>query len=86
MKYEQKTLILDYFGQKWPILDHFRPKRANLEFSAKKQNCHFFTVTKPGLHEKNQKNLMRGFLGKVRTMVPAAPNDKMTKKVENMLD
>ena len=30
-------------------------------------NCHFFTVTKLGLHEKNQKNLMRGFLGKVRT-------------------
>ena len=49
-KYEQKTLILGYFGQ----------KRANFEFSDKKRNCHFFIVTEQQLHEKN---LMRGFLG-----------------------
>ena len=27
-KYEQKTLILVHFGQKWPNLDHFGPKRG----------------------------------------------------------
>ena len=60
-KYEQKTLILGYFGQFWTI---FGQKRANFEFSAKKRNCHFFTVTESRVHEKNQKNLMRGFLRK----------------------
>ena len=54
--------ILVKNGQFWTI---FGQKRANFEFSAKKRNCHFFT--KPGLHEKNQKNMMRGFLEKVRT-------------------
>ena len=60
-KYEQKTLILGYFCQFWTI---FSQKRTNFEFSAKKRNCHFFTVTESQVHEKSQKNLMRGFLRK----------------------
>ena len=47
-KYEQKTLILGYFCQFW----------------TKNRNCHFFTVMESQVHEKNQKNLMRGFLRK----------------------
>ena len=39
-------------------------KMANFEFSAKKRNCHIFTVTESQVHEKNQKNMMRGFLRK----------------------
>ena len=41
----------------------FGPKWRKRDFFAKKQNCHFLTFIEPGLHEKNQKNLMRGFLG-----------------------
>ena len=44
--------ILAKNGQFWTI---FGQRRANFEFSAKKLNCHFFTVTKPGLHEKIRK-------------------------------
>ena len=59
--------ILAKNGQFWTI---FGQKRANFEFSAKKRNCHYFTVTESQVHEKNQKNLMRGFLRKsVRTYV-----------------
>jgi len=43
------------------ILVVFGQKRANFEFSTKKQNGHFFTFIKPRPHEKNQKNLMRQF-------------------------
>ena len=57
-KYEQKTLILGYFGQFWTI---FGQKRGNFEFSTKKRNGQFFIFIKPRLHEKNQKNLMRQF-------------------------
>ena len=51
------------FGPKWQFLDRFWPKMAKTRFLAKKQNWHFLTFIEPGLHEKNQKNLMRGFLG-----------------------
>ena len=53
--------ILAKNGQFWTNFDQ---KRANFEFSTKNQNGHFFTFIKPRLHEKNQKNLMRGFLRK----------------------
>ena len=43
------------------ILVVFGQKRANFEFSAKKRDCHFVTVTESQVHEKNQKNLMRQF-------------------------
>ena len=49
----------------WTI---FGQKRANFEFSAKKPNCHLFTVMESQVHEKNQKNLMRGFLRKSERM------------------
>ena len=57
------------FGLFLPKMANFGQKRANFEFPAKKRNCHFFKVIKPGLYEKNQKYLMRGFLGKCRTDV-----------------
>ena len=61
-KYEQKKhwflAILAKNGQFWTV---FGQKRANFEFSAKKWTGHFFTFIKPGLHEKNQKNLMHHF-------------------------
>ena len=52
---------MDFFGQKWPNFGCFWPKKANFEFSTKKQNGHFFTFKKPRPHEKNQKNLRRQF-------------------------
>ena len=52
------------FGQKEGFLGIKTPLGGKQEFSAKKRKRHFFTVTEPQVHEKNQKNLMRGFLRK----------------------
>ena len=46
-------------GRFWTV---FGPKWRKRDFFAKKRNCNFLTFIEPGLHEKNQKNLMRGFL------------------------
>ena len=64
----KKTLILGYFGQKWPILDQFGPKKGQFWISGQKAKLSLFSVTESQVHDKNQKNLIRGFLRKsVRT-------------------
>ena len=70
-KYENLMRGFEDRGQKDPILakrgvlgDKPPPLGGKQEFSTKKRKRHFFTVTEPQVHEKNQKNLMRGFLRK----------------------
>ena len=54
----------DRFWAKMAIFGPFLAQNGENEiFFAKKRSCHFLTLIEPGLHEKNQKNIMRGFLG-----------------------
>ena len=56
-KYEQKTLILSYFGQKWPILDHFWPKKGQFWIFDKKAKWPFFYIYKvKASWEKSEKS------------------------------
>ena len=73
-KYEQKTLILDYFSQKRPILDHFWPKKGQFRiFCQKAKLSLFYSSGATASWEKSEKSDAR-ISQKIRTDVRTSVN------------